>query len=446
MTDQLHEFDPDELQGGLLMQVENVHERLHEARAKHRVMVGNPFAETASQNLGVAGVTVLGYDECQTVLTHPENFSSSIYERIMGTVMGRTLLELEGAEHRASRALVSPSFRSALLERWRSQLVEVVVHELIDGFAGRGRAELAREFTFAFPVQVIARMMGLPRRDYLRFQRLSIELLNVVYDWDCGIAASAALKTYFGEILAERRRHPHDDLISTLAESEIDGARLTDDEIFAFLLLILPAGVETTYRASGNLLVALLSQPAPATMQRGPREAGDEAMRRSGATASAPATMQSEAIRRSGATATLWDAVRADRGLVRGAIEEALRWEPPITTVMRVAARGCELGGVAIPAGTNVAVSVAAANRDPKRYPDPDRFDPARANIAHLTFGGGPHLCLGMHLARMESTVAMNALLDRVPDLRLDPSEPPPSVVGLAFRAPASLPVEFTPR
>jgi cytochrome P450 len=399
----IDEFDPAELQGGLLMQVENVHERLRDAQAKHRVMVGNPFSEVSAGQVGDLGVTVLGYDECQTVLTHPDTFSSSIYDQIMGPVMGRTLLELEGAEHRASRALVSPSFRTALLDRWRSELVEVVVDELIDRFAPRGRAELAREFTFAFPVQVIARIMGLPREDYVRFQRLSIELLNVVYDWDCGLAASAALKAYLTEILADRRRNPQDDLITTLAESEIDGTRLTDDEIFAFLLLILPAGVETTYRASGNLLVALLTEPA------------------------------------------LLDALRADRGMLRGAFEEALRWEPPITTVVRRAVRDCELGGVAIPAGTNVSVSVAAANRDPTRYPDPDRFDPTRRNVAHLTFGGGPHLCLGMHLARMEGTVAINALLDRLPDLRLDPSAPPPHVVGVAFRSPAALPVEFTP-
>jgi cytochrome P450 len=366
-------------------------------------MWGNPFAEISSLQVGDLGVTVLGYDECQTVLTHPDTFSSKIYDQIMGPVMGRTLLELEGAEHRASRALVSPSFRSALLDRWRSDLVEVVVHELIDQFAPRGRAELAREFTFAFPVQVIARIMGLPRADYLRFQRLSIELLNVVYDWECGLAASASLKAYFEGVLAERRRNPQDDLISTLAESEIDGARLTDDEIFAFLLLILPAGVETTYRGSGNLLVALLSEPAQL------------------------------------------DALRADRGMLRGAIEEALRWEPPITTVVRAAVRDCELGGVAIPAGTNVSVSVAAANRDPTRYPDPDRFDPTRKNIAHLTFGGGPHLCLGMHLARMETAVALNALFDRLPDLRLDSSAPSPHVAGVAFRSPATLPVEFTP-
>lgn len=399
----LDAFDAVELQGGLLMRVENVHERLREARERHRVMRGNPFAEVSSGQVGELGVTVLGYDECQTVLTHPDTFSSSIYDQIMGPVMGRTLLELEGAEHRASRALVSPSFRTALLERWRSELVEVVVHELIDRFAPRGRAELAREFTFAFPVQVIARIMGLPRQDYLRFQRLSIELLNVVYDWDCGIAASASLKAYFTEVLADRRRNPQDDLISTLAESEIDGTRLTDDEIFAFLLLILPAGVETTYRASGNLMVALLTEPA------------------------------------------LMAGLQADRSMLRGAFEEALRWEPPITTVVRRAVHDCELGGVAIPAGTHVSVSVAAANRDPTRYPDPDRFDPTRRNIAHLTFGGGPHLCLGMHLARMEATVAINALLDRLPDLRLDSNVPAPHVVGVAFRSPATLPVEFTP-
>jgi cytochrome P450 len=167
-------------------------------------------------------------------------------------------------------------------------------------------------------------------------------------------------------------------------------------------LLILPAGVETTYRASGNLLVALLTEPS------------------------------------------LMEMLRADRGLVRGAIEEALRWEPPISTVVRVATQDCEVGGVAIPAGTNVSVSVAAANRDPHHYPDPDRFDPTRSNIAHLTFGAGPHVCLGMSLARMETAVAINALLDRLPDLRLDPSAPRPVINGVAFRSPAALPVEFT--
>jgi cytochrome P450 len=155
------------LRDGLLMAVENVHERLRDAREKQRVMIGNPVIETSAQNIDVAEVTVLGYDEC------------------------RTLLEKEGVGRRASRALVSPLFRAKLPDRWRGELVEVVVYELIDGFAPRGRADLVREFTFAVPVQVIARLMGLPRQDSVRFQQLSIELLSVVYDWDIGMAASA---------------------------------------------------------------------------------------------------------------------------------------------------------------------------------------------------------------------------------------------------------------
>ena len=397
------QLDSVELHDGLLAPVENVHERLRQARERHPVMLGNAFTEVTSETIGDQIVTVFGYDECQQVLTDSDTFSSSIYSQIMGPIMGRTLLELEGAEHRMSRALVSPAFRAKLLERWRSELVSVVVNELINRFAARGQAELVREFTFVFPVEVIARVMGLPKEGCARFQRLSIALLNVLYDWENGIAASASLREYFGEVLTERRRDPRDDLISTLAQAEIDGTRLTDAEIFAFLLLILPAGFETTYRASGNLLVGLLSEPA------------------------------------------LLDRIRTDRAMVHGAIEEAQRWEPPITSVMRVATCDCELGGIEIPAGTTVNVSIAAANRDPARYPDPDRFDPTRTNVAHLTFGAGPHLCLGAHLARMETTVAVNALLDRLPDLRLDANAPMPSITGVAFRSPEAVPVEFTP-
>jgi cytochrome P450 len=397
------QLDSVELHDGLLAPVANVHERLRQARERHPVMFGNAFTEVTSETIGDQIVTVFGYDECQQVLTDSDTFSSSIYSQIMGPIMGRTLLELEGAEHRMSRALVSPAFRAKLLERWRSELVSVVVNELINRFAARGQAELVREFTFVFPVEVIARVMGLPKEDCARFQQLSIALLNVLYDWENGIAASASLREYFGEVLTERRRNPRDDLISTLAQAEIDGTRLTDAEIFAFLLLILPAGFETTYRASGNLLVGLLSEPA------------------------------------------LLDRIRTDRAMVPGAIEEVLRWEPPITSVMRVATCDCELGGIEIPAGTTVNVSIAAANRDPARYPDPDRFDPTRTNVAHLTFGAGPHLCLGAHLARMETTVAVNALLDRLPDLRLDANAPMPSITGVAFRSPEAVPVEFTP-
>lgn len=399
--DEVEAFDPDSLQDGLLMHVTDVHERLAAARERGPVMLGNPFVETTAPNIKPADVTVLSYDAAEQVLTDPETYSSEIYEMIMGPVMGRTLLQMDGAEHRANRVLVSPAFRSKLLKRWETELVQVVVDELIDAFADRGRADLVREFTFAFPVQVIARLLGLPRADYPRFQRLSIQLLNVVYDWDTGIAAAHDLGEYLAGILAERRREPSDDLISELATVEVDGSTLTDEEIFAFIRLMLPAGVETTYRSSGNLLVALLTKPENL------------------------------------------EQVVANRPQLPRAIEEALRWEPPITSIVRRAIRDTTLAGVDISAGMNVNISVASANRDPARYANPDVFDLDRKNIQHLTFGHGPHVCLGMHLARMETRVALNALFDRLPELRLDPDADPPRIAGVAFRSPAALPVLF---
>jgi len=400
-VDEVESFDPGSLQDGLLLHVNNVHERLKEARERGPVMLGNPFTETLGSNIKPADVTVLGFDAAEQVLSHPETFSADIYEMIMGPVMGRTLLQMDGAEHRANRALVSPAFRSKLMARWEDELVRVVVDELIDSMVEQGRADLVREFTFAFPAQVIARLLGLPRRDYPRFQRLSIQLLNVVYDWDRGIAAAKEIGDYLAGVLAERRREPSDDLISELASVEIDGSVLTDEEIFAFVRLMLPAGVETTYRSSGNLLVALLTEPSKL------------------------------------------EQVVANRAQIPRAIEEALRWEPPITSIVRRCARDTTLAGVDIDAGMNVNVSVASANRDPDRYAHPDEFDLDRKNISHLTFGHGPHVCLGMHLARMEARVALNVLFDRLPGLRLDPDAEPPKITGVAFRSPAALPVLF---
>jgi cytochrome P450 len=398
---EIESFDPNALQDGLLLHVTNVHERLREARERGPVMLGNPFAETLGSNLKPADVTVLGFDAAQEVLSDPDTYSAGIYEMIMGPVMGRTLLQMDGAEHRANRALVSPAFRTKLMQRWETELVQVVVDELIDSMVERGKADLVREFTFAFPVQVIARLLGLPRSDYPRFQRLSIELLNVVYDWDRGIAAAKEMGEYLAGVLAERRREPSDDLISELATVEVDGSTLTDEEIFAFVRLMLPAGVETTYRSSGNLLVALLTKPENL------------------------------------------EQVLANRAQLPRAIEEALRWEPPITSIVRSCVRDTTLGGVEVDAGMTVNISVASANRDPARYSNPDEFDLDRKNISHFTFGHGPHTCLGMHLARMESRVALNALFDRLPGLRLDPDAEPPKITGVAFRSPAALPVVF---
>jgi cytochrome P450 len=347
--------------------------------------------------------TVTSYELAQQVLTDNVRFSSAGYATTIGQVLGRSILQMDSSEHLQHRALVARAFRARVLDQWSDATVGATISELIDAFAGDGRADLVPQLTFPFPVRVIARILGLPEADWPRFLRLSTELIAVMRNWDRAVAASQELRGYFAEIIADRRRHTRDDLVSQLIEAEVDGRRLDDDEIYPFLLLLLPAGAETTYRSSSNLLLGLLWEP------------------------------------------DLLDAVRADRDLVPQAIEEALRWETPALTVARTATQDVDLGGVSIPEGSLVAVSLGAANRDPGRYPDPDAFDIFRADKQHVSFGDGAHKCLGMHLARLEMRLLLNAVLDRLPGLRLDPAAEDPHIHGLLFRSPPNLPVRFDP-
>jgi cytochrome P450 len=346
--------------------------------------------------------TVTSHELAQQVLTDNVRFSSAGYATTIGHVMGRTILEMDPPEHLRHRALVARAFRARVLDQWSDMIIGATVSELIDAFAADGHADLIPQLTFPFPVRVIARILGLRETDWPRFLRLSTELIAVMRDRDRAVAASRELRGYFAEIIADRRRHTRDDLVSQLIEAEVDGHRLSDEEIYPFLLLLLPAGAETTYRSSSNLLFGLLSHPGQL------------------------------------------DAVRDDRDLVPAAIEEALRWETPALTVARSAARDVELGGVRIPEGRLVAVSLGAANRDPGRYPDPDAFDVFREDKQHISFGDGAHKCLGMHLARLEMRILLNAVLDRLPGLCLDPAADDPHIHGLLFRSPPNLPVRFS--
>jgi cytochrome P450 len=344
---------------------------------------------------------VYRYEDVAEVLRNNETYSSSIILAFFGDALGKhVMLGMDEPAHRRHRALVSAAFTQRALAR-RENDVAQVGNGLIDRFADRGRADLVREFTFPYPTQIIAGLLGLPREDYAQFQRWSISLLSITVNRERAVAASGALRDYFIPILAARRAEPRDDLISSLANAEIDGEKLADEEIFSFLRLLLPAGVETTYRSTGNLLFGLLSNP-------------DQL-----------------------------DAVRADRSLIPQAIEEAVRWEPPLLTITRVATRDTELGGVSIPAGSTVMPMLGSANRDEERWSDPDRFDVFRAPKPHIGFGHGTHVCLGMHLARLEMRAALDLLFDRLPNLRLDPEGDDPHIRGQVFRSPTSLPVLF---
>jgi cytochrome P450 len=397
-------FDPFELKDVVSGDIRDPYPRMHELRRQSPVHSGpidlGDGAPPADPHRPPP-ITVLGFDEVVQVLRDNETYSSGIYEGVIGQVMGRTILQMDEPEHRIARAMVSPSFRSKVLAHWEESLVAVVVNELIDTFIDRGRADLVREVTFNFPAQVIAHILGLPRADYPSFQRWAIELTSVTANWERGIAASASLRDYFAGVMAERRVTPGDDLISDLVRVEVDGATLHDEEIYSFLRLLLPAGVETTYRATGNLLCALLRDR------------------------------------------TQFEALFADRSLFPQAFEESLRWEPPVTVILRQATRDTELAGVTVGAGADVALLLGAANRDEGRYVDPDRYDMFRPARQHLGFGFGVHVCLGMHLARMESRIAVNTLFDRLGPFALDPAAPAPHIEGLAFRSPLSLPVTF---
>jgi cytochrome P450 len=321
----------------------------------------------------------------------------------MGEVMGETMLGMDGQEHRDHRDLVAKAFRASALERWGTELIEPTIQALLDRIAPRGRADLVADVTSRYPVQVIAGIVGVPVGDYERFQDWADGITSIALEPERAKAAAAAMADYLLPIVEDRRAHPRDDLVSDLVTAEIDGKRLTNDRILAFLRLLLPAGAETTFRAMGNALVALLTHP--------------------------------DVLAR----------VVADPGLVPAVIEETLRWETSVTIISRNAAADSEVAGCPIPAGSSLMLMTSSANRDESHYERADEFDIDRPLANHLFFGTGRHQCLGMHLARLELRIGLTAILDRLPGLRLDPDAPPPAIEGFAFRSPVAIPVRFDP-
>jgi cytochrome P450 len=336
------------------------------------------------------------YDDCLAVLKDAETYSSRSNAEV-GKIMGRTVIEMDAKEHTRHRALVQRVFVPKGLDGLQPAL-EAMVDEILDQLAGDRRADLVAQFTERFPVQVMAHMVGIPRADYPQFQKWAIDIVGFARDYPRGHAAAAAVREYLLPIIAERRARPRDDVISTLVTGAVDGQELSDEDVVSFLRLLIPAGAETTFRLIGNMLFALLTER------------------------------------------DRWERVRADRSLVPWAIEETLRWETSVLMVSRQANREVEFRGVTIPADGVVSVVVASANRDEEHYEHPDAFDLDRRADDHLAFGFGRHHCLGYHLARLEARLALTALLDRLPNLRLDPAAPPPTITGLAFRSPKSLP------
>ncbi len=334
------------------------------------------------------------YAACDAVYRDPDVFASSpeAVDLDGAPAVLNSMLSMGGREHRRYRALVQPSFIPAKAQWWIRNWIEESVHALIDAFVDSGRAELNVDFCAAIPVLTITGSFGIP--------------VERALDVRASIHDPAAVLKILAPIVAARREQPQDDLISVLVEAELtdeEGVkhRLSDAEIYSFSLLLLAAGSGTTWKQMGIVLATLLQRP--------------------------------EALQ----------AIRDDRALLRPAIEESLRWMPTDPMFSRWVTRDTELFGVHLPKGSVLHICLGAANRDPQRWEAPDEFDFTRAPKASFGFGGGAHICLGMHVARAEMLTGIGALLDRLPHLRLDPAAEAPSFRGFYERGATAIPVVF---
>jgi cytochrome P450 len=318
------------------------------------------------------------------------------------------MLMKDGQDHRRLRGSGNHAFAPSALERWQSA-IERVVDDLLDVAVPSSRMDLIGDLARPLPAIVIAELFGIPPEDREVFHRWSMAGARLfggaVGDpEEAARAANEAIvhqESYFLELLEERRRRPGDDLMSLLLKGQADG-RLTAEEVCSQCVLLLGAGHITTMDQLGNTVLALLKSP--------------EQMCR------------------------LCD----DPGLARSATEEGLRYDGTAQLLQRIARKDLTLRGKTIREGELVYLSLAAANRDPEVFAEPDRFDVGRADNRHLAFGAGPHICLGMTLARRELEIALRRLVQRMPRLRLDEERPiRRRADSLVFRGLDSLPIRF---
>lgn len=341
--------------------------------------------------------SAFGFEACNEAFRNPRVFASSPeavdVDPESGSLMHKSMLSMGGVQHRRYRGLVQPSFLPSNAQWWIRNWIEEAVHLLIDGFADDGRAELNVDFCAAIPILTITGSFGVPIEQALDIRTALTRDHQRIVD-------------ILRPIVAARRMAPQDDLISVLVQAELTDEsgvtqKLSDEEIYSFSLLLLAAGSGTTWKQMGTTVTALLQRP------------------------------------------DVLEAVRRDRSLLRPAIEEALRWMPTDPMFSRWVTEDIDFYGQHVPKGSVMHLCIGAANRDPERWERPDEFDILRPTRSTLAFGQGEHICLGMHVARGEMTVGINALLDRLPDLRLDPDASAPRFVGMYERGATAIPVLF---
>lgn len=340
---------------------------------------------------------VYGYPEIVHILSDPKTFSSNTQRLVpeASTFSEGNLVQMDPPEHNKLRKLVSHAFTPKVVADLEPRIAGLT-RELLDETSGRDRIELVSDLAYPLPVIVIAELLGVPSSDRYLFKKWVDALFERTQQFSLvdrseeqeremerAMEQVQHLQDYLGEHVDERRRQPREDLLTKLVESEVDGVRLNRAEVVNFATILLVAGHITTTMLLGNTVLCL--------------DAHHDQLAK----------------------------VRADRSLVPGAIEESLRFLSPFATLGRVTNHEVELDGQRIRADQLLMVWIAAANRDDRQFADPNVFDVTRDPNPQIGFGRGVHFCIGAPLARLEGRVALNILLDRFPDLRCDPADPP---------------------
>lgn len=358
-----------------------------------------------------ATYTVFKYKEVMSVLKDAKNFTSGFIAEGLGAFFdGLILTGMDGEMHRAARSLLQPIFLPDVVNRWRdSKMDPIIRNEYLLPLVPHGKADLM-DFGLYFPIRLIYSLIGFPDNEPEKVKQYAAWALAILAGPQLDaeraakarVAAMEAAKALYDAVkiaVVQRRAEgaTGDDLISRLIRAEYEGRKLDDHEVTTFVRSLLPAAGETTTRTFGSLMTLLLERP--------------------------------EVLER----------VRKDRSLVPKAIDEAIRFEPIATFKVRQAACDLELAGMQIPKGSMVQCIVSSANRDEDAFENSETFDIDRKPKPSFGFGFGPHMCIGQFIAKTELTVALNAILDLLPNVRLDPDKPAPKITGAQLRGPESV-------
>jgi cytochrome P450 len=390
----------------------DLHATYREMRRTTPVMEGNFMGRMGVPD--IAGLdanrptfTLFKYADVMAVLRDAGNFTSGFIAEGLGAFFdGLILTGMDGDLHRSARALLQPVFMPEVVNRWKPKMDRIVREEYLQALVPRQQGDLM-DFGLHFPIRLIYAVIGFPDDDPARVRQYAAWALDILTgpQVDAEKAAiarkkamTAAQALYDAVNLSVKEVRASgaqgDDLISRLIRAQYEGRSLDDHEVTTFVRSLLPAAGETTTRTFGSLMTLLLERP--------------------------------ELLAR----------VRADRSLVAKAIDEAVRFEPVATFKVRQAAKDLEIRGVKIPKGAMVQCIVSSANRDEEAFENSETFDIDRKPKPSFGFGFGPHMCIGQFVAKTELQVAVNAVLDLLPNLRLDPTKPAPKIAGAQLRGP----------